>query len=601
MLRELLIKNLAIIEHAHLELRNGLVCFTGSTGAGKSLVLGALELLLGTRSAGDMLPNQVDHGMVSGLFELHQPNQIHTIRNLLCMDDEDGDADDTAIDTPWQMLIQRKIYPSGRSAVHINGQPATVAMLASVGEHLIDVHGQHDHQQLLKSHHQRLVLDRFGQCDELRQQYAELHREHRELTDRLNELTTSETLRAQQLELLRFQAEEIDAVEPDASEYEELEARHRVLSNLGKIQSQAHQVHAGLYESDGAIVERLEMVVGILAELGELDEQLEPIATDARAALGQLHDTSFALQRYLNRIELDPQELAEVEDRMNQLNRLIHKYGQASAKHGGSLQDVVQFRQQIQSQIDQLQSDDQDTAALQAKAEQRAQQMVELGGKLTRKRQAAAKKLAKAIEAELAELGMEEAKLHVEVEPREDLDSPHGRDTVQFMIQANPGHEALPLKRVASGGELSRVMLAIKSIVAEADRVNVVVFDEIDANIGGRLGTVIGSKLRALAGEHQVWCITHLPQIAAFADQHWHIEKSVTRGVTQTQVHQIEDDTRIDELAAMLTGKHATDTTRKQARELVDLAQQHRDPEITITPAGRSPNRKTRRRKARTT
>ncbi len=566
MLRELHINNLAVIEDARVELGDGLNCITGQTGAGKSLFIGAFEVLLGMRSAGDLLRDGAAEGRVSGVFELNDPDMIEQVNATADLSLDPAHA-------PEELLITRKLFASGRTSVSVNGQPATLGMLARLGELLVDVHGQHDHQYLLKPHNQLVMLDRFAECEPLRKRFGSLHRELHELRQRRAELEASATLRRQQLELYEFQAEEIDAVEPTVGEYAELDARYRVLSNLERIKRESGQAYSVMYESEGSVAERMQVVVGLLGELSELDGELAPIVEDLRGALAQVQDASFSLSRYASRLDLDPAEIEEVEDRLNALNRLIQKYGSAA---GGSVDDVLAYRDQIGEEIAKLRSQSDDLASIEDQLAPLEAQLNEVGGQLSAARQAAADKLCPAVEAQLGELGMADAKLAVSFETLAQGGAlATGFDEVELLIATNPGQSPKPLRRIASGGELSRVMLALKSILAQSDRISVLVFDEIDANIGGRMGTVIGGKLRALAQHHQVLCITHLPQIAAYAGHHLKLLKNVDAGRARTEVHVLLDKQRIDELAEMLAGKSKSATTRKQARELLSLAEKN--------------------------
>jgi DNA repair protein RecN (Recombination protein N) len=560
MLRELHISNLAVIEDAHIEFGEGLNCFTGQTGAGKSLIIGAFEVLLGLRSAGDLLRDGADEGKVSGVFELYDHEMIEQINAL-------ADAGLDAEQTGEQLLITRKLFASGRTSVSVNGQPATIAMLQQIGELLVDVHGQHDHQYLLKPAHQLMMLDRFAETDNLRKEYAQLHRQLGDLRERRAALEASATLRRQQLELYEFQADEIDEAEPTEGEYEELAARHRVMSNLERITREAGAAHAALYESDGAVIERLQAITAVLKTLGELDEEIEPIAEDVKAALAQLQDAAFSINRYVNRLDLDAEELAEIEQRLNTLNRLIQKYGSAK---GGTLDEVLGHRATIGQEIDRLRAESDDLESLDDQIAPLQAKLRDVGQSLSRKRKAAAKKLCPQVIEQLTELGMDKALFEVSFESAaEPGASATGIDDIELLVAPNPGQAPRPLRKIASGGELSRIMLALKSILAHCDRISVLVFDEIDANIGGRMGSVIGDKLRDLASHHQVLCITHLPQIAAYAEHHLRIAKRVAKGQTRTEVHVLVDDQRVDELADMLAGKKRTATTRKQAQEML--------------------------------
>lgn len=568
MLRELHITNLAVIEDVNLELAGGLNCFTGQTGAGKSLILGAFEMLLGLRPAGkDMLRPGSKEARITGMFELHDEDVVREVATILDQEIEPGD----------QLLLVRKINATGRASVSINGQPVTSAMVKAVGQQLVDIHGQHDHQYLLRAGNQMFILDRFAECADLRKQYATTWHALHALIHRRHELTNSSTLRTQQLDLYEFQANEIDDAQLTEGEFEELTARHKWLTNVYKIQRDTGQAYQALYDSDASIIERLQMIVHILGELEDLDEELAEPTQSIREATLALQEGAFDLGRYLDRIESDPHELSEVEDRLNTINRLTSKYAR---NHIGvdPVMEILRYRHQIQQEIIGLRGQDADLSSLDKQIHQTRVELEDLGGKLSKKRQSAAKKIKPLIESQLAELGMADAQFHVEFSPSDGEGSLHGKETLEFMIRTNPGQPARPMRKIASGGELSRIMLALKSILADSDRISVLVFDEIDANIGGRMGTIIGEKLRSLAnssddGSHQILCITHLPQIAAYADRHLHITKQVQgKGKdrqTQTTVLVLEGDDRVDELAEMLAGKDATATTRKQIQEML--------------------------------
>jgi len=561
MLRELHISNLAVIADARVELARGLNCFTGATGAGKSLVIGALEILLGLRSPSDMLRKGAEEGRVSGVFQLHAPNLLKQIEDI---------TDSPLAGDGGELLLTRRVYASGRSSVSLNGNPITLSMLRQVAEQLVDVHGQHDHQFLLKPANQLDVLDQFGNLQSLRADYAKAYQSLLDVTTRLRELRAGENLNRQQLELYRFQAEEIDRAELAAGEYEELQARSSVLLNLEKLKKDAGATHAALYEADGAVLERTKMMAAVLAELSGLDVNLAGVAASMRDATIALEEIAFDLSRYLDRLDLDPAEIGEVNDRLNVLNRILNKYGQ-------TVEGVLLYRQEIAAQISQLERATTDLSSLDVQIAPLAKQVRKLGSQLSARRTEVAGELAPLIQKQLGVLGMERAKFRVSVSPvniGDDLPgTPSGLDVVEFLITTNPGQPEQPLRKIASGGELSRVMLALKGILAQSDRVSVLVFDEIDANVGGRLGSIIGNKLRSLANQQQVLCITHLPQIASYADRHLTVRKEVRGNLTETTVRTMEGAERIEELAEMIGGQRITDTTRAQARELLDNAQ----------------------------
>ena len=577
MLRELHISNLAVISDARIELAGGLNCFTGATGAGKSLVIGAIEVLLGLRSPTEMLRPGAEEGRVSGVFDVRDDNLLSRI---------EAATDVPVRDDGGEVLLTRRLYSSGRSSISLNGNPITLGMLKQVAEYLVDVHGQHDHQFLLKPSNQLEVLDQFANLHPLREEYHGVYLKLQEARRRIDELTTGRTFREQQLELYRFQANEIDEAELNAGEYEELTARSAVLNNLEKLKKDAGAIHGALYETDGSVLERLKMMVGLLGELASLDPQLKNVTDTVRTATIQLDEAAFDLSRYLDRLDLDPGELAEVEDRLNTLNRILNKYR-------GTVEATMDFRADLGRKISELERATDDLQSLQQKIDPLTKQLTALAEKLSAGRQAAAKKLCPLVMKQLAELGMEKATFAVTFSP-----SPHppttppaltptGIDVIEFTAQTNPGQLAQPLRKIASGGELSRIMLALKGILAQTDRTSVLVFDEIDANVGGRLGSIIGSKLRDLARHHQVLCITHLPQIASYADRHLTVRKSVQNNLTQTTVRTMDGNERIEELAEMIGGQRITDTTRAQARELLDAAHEQDAPKPATKPSAK--------------
>lgn len=564
MLRELHISNLAVIADVRIELHGGLNCFTGATGAGKSLVIGAIEVLLGLRSPAEMLRPGVDEGRVSGIFQIDNPGVLQRIEQI---------TDIPVTQDGGEILLTRRLYASGRSSVTLNGNPITLGMLKQVGESLVDVHGQHDHQYLLKPSNQLDVLDQFGGLEPLRQTYQDVYQKVSDAHRRIEDLSANRTLRQQQLELYRFQAEEIDAAELNPGEYAELEARASVLQNLEKLKKDAGATYGALYEADGSVLERLKMMGAVLAELSMMDVNLKSVAEALRDSTIQLEEVAFDLSRYLDKLDLDPGELVEVNDRLNTINRLLNKYGDP-------LETTLAYREEIRTKIVELERATDDFSSLQLQLAPLLSELRKVGEELTQQRRAVAGKLGPLIERQLAELGMEKAKFHIALSPAVGTITGQtlpagasGFDQVEFIAQTNPGQLPQPLRKIASGGELSRIMLALKGILAQSDRISVLVFDEIDSNVGGRLGSVIGGKLRHLASHHQVLCITHLPQIAGYADRHLTVRKEVANNQTATTVRVMSGDERVQEMAEMIGGQRITDTTRAQARELLETAE----------------------------
>ena len=582
MLRELHISNLAVIADARVEFDVGLNCFTGATGAGKSLVIGAIELLLGLRPASDLLRAGADEGRVTGMFQVDDAEQLRQV---------DAITDLNVSGEGGELLLVRKLLASGRSTASLNGRPITLQMLKQIGEVLVDVHGQHDSTFLLKPSNQLGVVDRFADVDALRERYHEVYAELAEARRKIADLGTGERLRKQQLELLTFQAEEIDKADLSAAEHVELEGRASMLQNVERIRTDASETHQLLVESESSLVDQLKPLAATLDELAALDPQLKPIGESMRSGLIQIEEAAFDLGRYVERLEGDPETLAEVNERLNTINRLLRKYGI-------NVDAVLEFRAKIQVEIDTLSNAAANADELSKKIAPLEKKLRELGGELTKKRQAAARAIGPRVQAQLAELLMEKATFEVAVAPLAEP-SPSGLDVVEMIVQTNPGLPAQPLRRIASGGEIGRIMLAIKSVLSAISprrdagpSAMVLVFDEIDAAIGGRLGAIIGAKLRQLATSHQVLCITHLPQIACYADRHLTVRKVQGGEKTQTTVRAIAGDERLEELAEMIGGKTVTETTRAQARELLQHAEaESRAPAAAAkkTPVRRTP------------
>ena len=401
MLRELHISNLAVISDARVELSAGLNAFTGATGAGKSLVIGAVEVLLGLRSPAEMLRPGADEGRVSGVFEVSGRPLLDAIAAI---------TDVPVTDDGGELLLTRRLYASGRSSVSLNGNPITLAMLKQVAEHLVDVHGQHDHQYLLKSSNQLDVLDQFGGLTDLRTRYYAVYAKVIEAKQRIADLAASRALRKQQLELYGFQAKEIDHAELDAAEYAELEFRAAVLQNLEKLKREAGAAHVAIYEADESVLERLKHAAANLAELAELDPHLKPVAQGLKDAAIGVEESAYDLSRYLDKLDLDPGELAEVNDRLNTIHRVVHKYG-------ASVEAVLARRQEIADTLTHLaKADDDDTGLGQQLAPMLAE-LKRLGQELSTKRQSVAKKIGPLIEGQLKDLGMDKAKFTVTLQP----------------------------------------------------------------------------------------------------------------------------------------------------------------------------------------
>ena len=562
MLRELHISNLAVIADATIEFASGFNCFTGQTGAGKSLVIGAVELLLGLRSPQGMLRAGAAEARVTGVFAIADAQVRSDI----------GALADLSLAQEPELILSRRIFASGRTSASLNGQPVSGQTLRQIGEMLADIHGQNDFQFLMRPVNQLAVLDQFAGVKATADEYRALHGRRAELLAQAAELSAGEELRRGQLELAEFQLAEIDALAPEPGEFDKLQERHKTLSNAALIKKQAAGITGELYDDEQSVIERLKRIFAALGDVAELAADFKPVFEQMRDAIISLDDAALSIRRIADRIEMDEEALAECSARLNEYNRLMHKY----ARRGGAAEELLDFQAQLQQQIETLKSEQAGEAECLKEIRGIESRLLELGKKLTAARRDAGARLSEQVCRQLAELGMKEARFEVALLPTGNDNDPYpsatGMETAEYLIAPNPGQPAQPLRQIASGGEISRVMLGLKCILSGVDRLSVLVFDEIDANVGGRMGLIIGDKLRQLASSHQVLCITHLPQIAAFAQRHLRIGKSVVQGNSYTQVETLVGEAVVDELAEMITGKQITPTARQQAQELLQLA-----------------------------
>jgi DNA repair protein RecN (Recombination protein N) len=443
-------------------------------------------------------------------------------------------------------------------------------MLRTLGQLMVDIHGQYDQQYLLQPANQLAVLDSYGNLDRARHSYGEVYDAYQNLLGQKADLQAGRELREQPLELYEFQADEIDRAQLQPGETEETEARRNRLANAERLSADLNAVCRNLYDDEGSITDRLKAMTAVLEDLMAFDASLEELAATVRDAAYSLEDLAYQVRGRADRVEFDPAALADAEERLHTLRRLADKYGPEE-------DDIFRTREELDEKIATLRSQTDDAATIDCRIEEHHSRLVELGGTLRAARTKVAAKLQKKVEKALRELEMKETRFTITLEPSVDdqgrpAPTRGGLDRAEFLIAPNPGEPLQPLRKTASGGELSRVMLALKGAVAQADRVSVLVFDEIDSNVGGRLGSVIGRKLRDLADHHQVLCITHLPQIAGFATRHLTVRKETRDGRSFTRVDSVDGETRITELAEMIGGKDVTATTRKQAKELLSLA-----------------------------
>ena len=548
-LASLRIRNLALVEDITWEPRPGFTAITGETGAGKSVILGALTLLLGERADKTLIRSGAEACAVEAVFE----NAAE--KNLTALLEEHGaePCED------GRLLVKRTLPAEGPGRQFVNGSPCTLALLRALGDLLVDLHGPHDHQSLFSREQQTRLLDRFAGNDALRADFSEARRILLRLQGEKTAILTGEQAAARELDLLTHQVGEINAAALQPGEEETLLARQRAAANSQRIGELCAQLSAGVSEDENSLTARLGDLTRLARELARLDPSSETIATSCEAAFAATDDLARAVQSYFSALEDSPANLAEIETRLDTLQTLKRKYGP-------TLADVLTFHAEAADKLAALRSRTARRDTLDADIAAAEKTLQELGGKLTARRQTVAKKLAEKVRAGLKDLGFAKSDFSVSLETL-DLSAAHGFETVEFQFSPNPGEPPRPLRAIASSGEISRVMLALKSALADQDDVPVLIFDEIDANVGGEIAAKVGQKMRELGQSRQVLCITHLPQVAAAASSQFVVTKEVKDARTRTLLDETKDQSREEEIARMLGGK--TDSALAHARTLL--------------------------------
>ncbi len=564
MLRELAVRNLALIEDVRFELRPGFCAWTGETGAGKSLLLGALGLLLGERGSMELLRAGADELRVTGRFELTSRRVKAAIEHILDLELKEN-----------EILLSRRLSRSGRGGAYVNDEPIALKTLEQIGRLLVDLHGQRQTQSLLEPNYQLELLDAFGGLSKQRQAYLELAEQLRQVRKRYQTLSGERQRRQRELALLRFEREELDQAKLEPGELAELQRERQRLANAQQLQAFAQQSYAILYEDEGSIVEQLGKVEREAGGWVEVVGDLSPVVEELQSLLGQVRDVAQTLRRLGEHWESDPQRLGEVEARIQFLRKLESKYRK-------TIDELIVYRIGLDEQEAKLQAEEDDLDNLDAEMHRLFVQLQQAALELSKLRHKVAKRLTTAVQKELSDLGMPDARLSADWTVRELSADPgaevpaFGLDELELTLAANPGEPARPLRKVASGGELSRTMLALKTVLASCEETETLIFDEIDANVGGRLGDMLGQKLAALGRTHQVICVTHLPQVASYAAHHWSIRKTRSKGRTLTTITELQDLERKEELAAMLRGESRSETTLQEAEAMLEAARRGR-------------------------
>ncbi len=564
MLVELRIRNFAIIEGATLYFGPGFNVLSGETGAGKTIIMSALGLLLGERAASDMIRAGQGEAVVEGMFELEGEAPLPEGLERL------ADADHR------ELVIRRTIAADGgRSRAWLNGEMATVQTLARLGQNLVQVYGQHEHQTLLRADNHLELLDRHAGLEAAIEHYATAYRAALDSRARATELRERARTRAEQLELARFRIAELERAALEPGEDDRLAAERTVLANAARLGTAAGEAEQMLAGDGAAAVDAVASAEARVAEAAAIDAKLADALGMIASARVNLQEAAHALRDYAARIEADPARLEAIEARMAELTRLKRKYG-------GTLESALETLARSRAEAAELEKIADSRSAAERALVEALDELARRGAELSARRQSAALELKRRMEAELKTLGIRAPVFEARFSPLEKSETafehnrmtlgPGGADAVEFMLSPNLGQPPMPLARIASGGELSRVMLALKRLEAQRRGVATMIFDEVDAGVGGAVAQVVGRKLKELARFHQVLCVTHLPQVAAFADTHFLVEKEERRGATRSRVSALAEAERVQEIARMLGGAEVTEKFRRAARELIERA-----------------------------
>jgi DNA repair protein RecN (Recombination protein N) len=556
MLTTLRIKNLALVTDLTLELQPGYNVITGETGAGKSMLLGALNLVLGERADRTLIRSGADSCSVEAVFDGQKPGaplEAFLAENGLEPCEEK------------QLVLKRTFTSAGTNRQFVNGSPTTLATLARLGEGLVDMHGPHDHQSLLHAAKQLAILDAFGGLAPERAAFGDLVRRRAGLADEKAALVVDEKTYAQQLDLLRFQVQEISAARLQPGEDETVESEFSRASNAAKLLQLSQAALDALSENEASLLTQSGVIGRVLAELQRVDVGAAPLV-DLHAQAGEtLRELQLALSHYAAKVEVDPARLAELEERLNLLHSLQRKYG-------ATLPEVIAFGDEAQRKLQALESRDAELARLNAALGKLDSEILAAGKKLSAARKKIIPPLARAVSRQLEDLGFKQSQFDVALKTDFAGDAapafkPTGFDEIEFQFAPNPGEPARPLRAIASSGEMARVMLALKTVLAAQDEIPVLVFDEVDANVGGETANAVGEKMKQIAAKRQVLCITHLPQVAASADAHYVVTKQVKEGRTISGIQLLDKPARVTELARMLGGQ--SEPARKHAAALL--------------------------------
>ncbi|MDY6855550.1 MAG: DNA repair protein RecN [Thermodesulfobacteriota bacterium] len=569
MLSELVIRNFAIIDELALSFSCGFNVLSGETGAGKSIILNAINLLKGKRTTADIIRSDEQEATVEALFDI---SKDHPLLNKLL---------DLGIESEDNLIIKRVISHTRKNKIFINGGLATLGILGGIGDTLITLSGQHENQVLLDSERHIDLLDEFGGLLSLREKVEALYQDITTRCHKLKEIDLDAKKRTERASLLEFQCNEIENSHLNIKEDAHLKGEKNILIHSERLLRHSHHAYETIYNANESLIEKLKVVARNVREMSEIDPSLKEIYQAIDSMVIELEDIAVSLREYSQKIEFDPNRLEEIETRLLEINKLKKKYGP-------EIDEILQFKDRAYRELNEISQTKENVSRIKEEIHTLKRELLRLCEELSAMRKTAAKKLQASIEKELSSIGMDKTVFEVNIvnhvfqskgEEGEkwSIDglktTSKGIDRVEFLISPNPGEHPRPLSRIASGGELSRVILALKSMLAKEGEVETLIFDEVDAGIGGRVADMVGEKLKSISKFHQVICITHLPQIARFANTHYFISKGLKDNKTVTSVKRLNKEQRVDEIARMLGGREVSDTLREHAREMIEKAQ----------------------------
>lgn len=554
MLQELSIKDFAIIDEIQISFQPKMTVLTGETGAGKSIIIDALGLLAGGRGSTEFIRKGEKKAVIQGLFTLPREANTYNILEEYGIDSEDG-----------QIILQRDLYRGGRNICRINGMMVNLATLRKIGETLIDIHGQNEHQELMKPENHIDLLDEYDKkTSELRNQYQVVYQNYRKLKLSMEKKEADEKAWAQRLDMLNFQVKEIEEAGLKINEEDELVEEKNKLDNFQAIHDALELSYQILSGEKIDVVGNLGNVMNELSDVSDLSENLQEINTKISDAFYSLEDAARDISDELDSMEWNGERLNEIEERLELIHQLKRKYGD-------TIEDILHYHSRIVKELREMENAEQNSEKQERQLSEALEKVKELAIKLSKQRKKSAKKLEKMIHEQLSALYMDKAVFEVKFLNNSKLYS-KGIDKVEFYIQTNPGEEMGPLAKIASGGELSRIMLALKTIFSQKMGVTSIIFDEVDTGVSGRVAQAIAEKISQISNNSQVLCITHLPQVAAIADNHYYISKSVNDGRTETSLKELDEKQKIREIARMLSGSEITELTLKHAEELIKMS-----------------------------